>query len=195
MNHAVKPRLILASASPRRARLLTEAGLVFETKAADVDERVPRRSSPAQMAVDIAVRKSRAVSVPGAWILAADTLIDYEGDIVGKPQDELEAHATLRMLSGNEHWVITGVALRPPHGELRTGMVQTKVVFRELSDEEIDAYIRTGDALDKAGAYGIQGRAKAFVSRIDGPIDNVIGLPMDLVRKLLAETGYPIELG
>ena len=186
------PRLILASASPRRARLLTEAGIVFEAKAADVDERVPRKTSPAQMAVDIAVRKAQAVKAPGSWVLAADTLIDYEGESLGKPQDELEAHAILRMLSGSEHWVVTGVALQPPKGELRTGMAQTKVVFRELSDQEIDDYIRTGDPMDKAGAYGIQGRAKAFVAKIDGPMDNVIGLPMDLVRRLLAETGYPI---
>jgi septum formation protein len=172
--------------------LLTEAGIVFETKVADVDERVPRKSAPAQMAVDIAVRKANAIKVLGAWVLAADTLIDFEGTSLGKPRDEIEAHATLRMLSGNEHWVITGVALQPPQGELRTGMAQTRVVFRELSDEEIDEYVRTGDPMDKAGAYGIQGRAKAFVSKVDGPMDNVIGLPMGIVRKLLAETGYPI---
>lgn len=186
------PRLVLASASPRRAQLLTEAGIVFETRATNVDERVPLDIAPAEAAVEIAVRKARALQDPRAWVLAADTLIDFEGQVVGKPVDELEAHSILRMLSGRAHWVITGVALQPPQGELRTGLAQTKVTFHELSDEDIDAYVRTGEPLDKAGAYGIQGRAKAFVARVDGPMDNVIGLPMDVVRKLLAETGYPI---
>ena len=187
------PRLVLASASPRRAKLLTDAGIVFETKAADVDERVPRKAIPAEAAVEIAVRKAKAVKAPGAWVLAADTLIDFEGAVVGKPADEVEAHAILRMLSGNEHWVITGVALQPPQGELLTGMAQTKVVFHEISDADIDEYIRSGDPMDKAGAYGIQSvRAKKFVSKVDGPLDNVIGLPMDTVRKLLADTGYPL---
>lgn len=187
------PRLILASASPRRAQLLTEAGIVFETKAADVDERVPRKAIPAEACVEIAVRKARAVKAPGAWVLAADTVIDFEGSVVGKPADDLEAHATLRMLSGNEHWVVTGVALQPPVGDIITGLAQTKIVFHEISDEDIDEYVRTGDPLDKAGAYGIQSvRAKKFVSKVDGPLDNVIGLPMDTVRRMLADTGYPL---
>lgn len=183
-------RLILASSSPRRARLLTEANIPHEVRAADVDERLPRKVAPANAAVDVAVRKARAVVDPGAWVLAADTVVDHDGHAIGKPQDEVEAHAILRMLSGTEHWVATGVALVPPKGEMRTGLAQTKVVFRELTDEEIDVYIRTGEPMDKAGAYGIQGRAKAFVERVEGPMDNVVGLPMDVVRKLLAETGF-----
>lgn len=187
------PRLVLASASPRRARLLTEAGIVFDVKPGDVDERVPRKAIPAEAAVAIAVKKARAVKAPGSWVLAADTLIDFDGDVIGKPADETEAHAILRMFSGSEHWVITGVAIQPPQGELVTGMSQTKVTFREISDDEIDVYIRTGDPMDKAGAYGIQNpHVKGFIAKVDGPVDNVIGLPMDLVRKLLAETGYPL---
>lgn len=184
-------RLILASASPRRAHLLKEAGIPFETRAADVDERTPRRKAPLDAAIEIATRKANAVDVPGAWVLAADTLIDHEGHVVGKPQDEVEAHAILRMLSGGGHRVFTGVALKPPQGDLVTASAETKVVFRELSDQEIDDYIRTGDPMDKAGAYGIQGRARAFVASIEGPMDNVIGLPIDVVRKLLAQTGFP----
>jgi septum formation protein len=187
------PRLVLASASTRRAQILTEAGIVFETKPAHVDERVPRKVIPAEACVEIAVRKARAVTAPGAWVLAADTVIDFEGSVVGKPADELEAHATLRMLSGNEHWVITGIALQPPQGDLITGLAQTKIVFHTLSDEDIDEYVRTGDPLDKAGAYGIQSiRAKKFIIKVEGPLDNVIGLPMDTVRRMLAETGYPL---
>ncbi|HUR67789.1 MAG TPA: Maf family protein [Candidatus Thermoplasmatota archaeon] len=186
------PRLILASASPRRAKLLTEAGIVFEVKPSKVDERVPRKIAPAQAAVDIAERKAKAVKAPDSWVLAADTLIDYGGRVVGKPADEVEAHAILRMLSGTEHWVITGVAIVGPKGETKVGIAQSRVVFHEISDQQIDDYIRTGDPMDKAGAYGAQGRAKAFIKQVEGPMDNVIGLPMDTVRKLLADTGYPI---
>lgn len=183
-------RLILASASPRRARLMQEAGYTFEARPSKVDERAPRKRAPRDAAMEIAVRKARAVDAPGAWILAADTLIDHEGRVLGKPHDEVEAHAILRMLSGATHVVVTGVAVRAPDGGVRTGAAETRVSFRELGDEEIDAYIRTGEPMDKAGAYGIQGRAKAFLARVEGPMDNVIGLPMDVVRALLAESGY-----
>lgn len=185
-------RLILASASPRRAQLLTDAGIRFTASATDVDERAPKKVTPIEAAVEIATRKARAVKPEGAWVLAADTLVVAEGRILGKPADETEAHAVLQMLSGAWHDVVTGVALIAPDGALRTGFASTRVTFRVLSDEDIDAYIRTGDPMDKAGAYGIQGKARAFVSKIDGPLDNVIGLPMDVVRKLLDEAGYPL---
>lgn len=186
------PRLVLASSSPRRAHLLTQAGFTFETIPADVDERVGRKREIGAACVEIAERKARAIDAPGAYVLAADTLIDFDGRVLGKPSDEMEAHTILRMLSGNEHHVITGVAVKAPGGEVRTGFARTTVAFRALTDAEIDEYVRTGDPLDKAGAYGIQGRAKKFVARVDGPLDNVIGLPMDVVRKLLVETGYPL---
>lgn len=185
------PRIILASSSPRRAKLLEEAGIPFDIKAPDVDERSPKRKTPREVAVEVATRKANAIKESSTWVLAADTVVDHEGKVLGKPADEMEAHAMLRMLSGSAHHVFTGLALRPPQGELVTGSADTTVTFRELSDEEIDAYVRTGDTLDKAGAYGIQGRAKAFVAKIDGPLDNVIGLPMDVVKRLLKETGYP----
>jgi septum formation protein len=137
----------------------------------------------------IAARKADAAGAPGALVLAADTLVEHGGRILGKPQDELDAHAILRLLSSDTHRVVTGVALRTPAGETRTAYAETRVTFRELTDEEIHAYIATGEPMDKAGAYGIQGKAKAFVASIDGPMDNVVGLPLETVRRMLAESG------
>lgn len=184
-------RLILASASPRRARLLAEAGIAFEVRAANVDERVKLAVAPVDAAREVALRKARAIAAPGAWILAADTLIDHEGRALGKPQDVVDAHGILRMLSGATHQVVTAVVVRGPDGREHAGHRVTSVTFRELSDAEIDAYIRTGEPMDKAGAYGIQGGAAKFVARVEGPMDNVVGLPMDLVRELLADAGFP----
>lgn len=188
----MKPTIVLASSSPRRADLLKAAGLPFETQAANVDERAPTKADAPKVAIEIALRKAKAVSRPTSFVLAADTLIDHDGALLGKPADELEAHALLRMLSGDTHRVVTGVVVVPPGGAPLSSFAETKVTFRELTDQEIDAYVRTGDPLDKAGGYGIQGRAKAFVSKVDGPMDNVIGLPMDVVRRLLREAGYPL---
>ena len=182
-------KLVLASTSPRRTRLLTEAGIRHEVLAVEVDERAPRGASAPQAAMAIAERKAKAPKVADAFVLAADTIVDHHDQLLGKPMDELEAHTILRQLSGETHRVVTGVALRSPDGKVRTAYAETMVTFRELTDEEIDAYIRTGEPMDKAGAYGIQGRAKAFVARVDGPMDNVVGLPIDIVRRLLADAG------
>lgn len=169
---------------------MAEAGIRFEPLAVDVDERAPRGATAPQAAMEIAKRKAEAAAVDGAFVLAADTIVDHEDQLLGKPQDELDAHAILRLLSGETHRVVTGVALRAPDGAVRAEYGETLVTFRELTDEEIDAYIRSGEPMDKAGAYAIQGKAKAFVARIQGPMDNVVGLPMGVVRKLLAEAGY-----
>ena len=185
------PRLILASSSPRRAQLLKEAGIAFEIVPTNVDERIAWGAQPVKAAVEVAARKANAVKDKAAWVLAADTIVVYQQKILGKPADEFEAHAMLRMLSSGTHVVITGVAVRAPDGTVRSGAATTRVTFRDLSDEEIDVYVRSGDPMDKAGAYGIQGKAKAFVSKVDGAMDNVIGLPVDLVRKLIAEAGWP----
>lgn len=186
-----QPRLVLASSSPRRARLLEDAGIPFETRPADVDERVLAKLSPEAAAEQIALRKARAIQAPGRWILAADTLIEHAGTTLGKPQDALDAHAILRLLSADTHRVITGVAVRAPDGAERVAHAVTRVTFRELADAEIDAYIRTGEPMDKAGAYGIQSGGAKFVTKVEGPMDNVVGLPMDLARRLLRETGFP----
>lgn len=168
---------------------MQEAGIPFEPFAVDVDERAPRGATAPQAAMAIARRKAEAATVDGAFVLAADTMIDHKDQLLGKPQDEVDAHAILRMLSADTHRVVTGVALRAPDGVVRTAYGETMVTFRELTDAEIDAYIRSGEPMDKAGAYGIQGKGKAFVARVEGPMDNVVGLPMDVVRRLLAESG------
>lgn len=177
--------LVLASASPRRARLLREAGFAVCVVAPDVDESVPPRTPPDEAAVLLALRKARAVDAGDAWVLGADTLIDLDGAILGKPEDAADARRILRALSGRAHRVITGVVLRRGAREW-TGRAVTRVTFRHLTDDELDAYVATGEPFGKAGAYGIQARAKAFVASVEGPVDNVTGLPMDVVRELLA---------
>lgn len=181
--------LVLASASPRRARLLAEAGYAVRVAPTHVDESVPEGTPPALAAVDLAVRKAMAAEPGRAWVLAADTVIDLDGAILGKPRDADDARRILRALSGREHWVCTGVALRAA-GDVHTGLAQTKVVFRAIADAEVDAYVATGEPMDKAGAYAIQGGAARFVAKLDGPLDNVVGLPMDVVRRLLAQAGW-----
>jgi septum formation protein len=183
-------RLVLASSSPRRARLLEEAGYPFETRASRADEAISPASSPAGAAVELAVRKALAIGDAGdAFVLAADTLLDLDGAPLGKPRGAEDARRILRLLSGRGHRVVTGVCLRRAES-IRTGLAETRVTFRALEDDEIDAYVATGEPLDKAGAYAIQGGAAAFVERLDGPLDNVVGLPMGLVRALLSEAGY-----
>ena len=158
-----------------------------------VDERVPPGTQPVEAAVLLAVRKAEAVRAPpGAWVLAADTLLDLDGEILGKPKDADDARRTLGRLSGRDHWVATGVALRTPGHGLLTGLEQTRVTFRHLTPQEMDEYVATGEPMDKAGAYGIQAGGARFVREVRGPMDNVVGLPMGLVRRLLAESGYPL---
>jgi septum formation protein len=176
--------LTLASASPRRAALLREAGFEFDVAAPRVDESVPPGMSPAEAALQLAVRKARAVEAP--LVLAADTLIDLDGEILGKPRDADDAHWMLGALAGRAHAVVTGVAVRRG-ARTRAAAERTVVRFRDLSPSEIEAYVATGEPLDKAGAYAIQGGARGFVERFEGPLDNVIGLPMGLVRRLLRE--------
>lgn len=184
--------LVLASASPRRARLLQEAGIPFVVEAPWVDEAVPPGTPPVEAAVALAVRKAEAVDARRRWVLAADTLLDLDGAILGKPRDRDDARRILAALGGRDHWVVTGVAVRSPDHGLRTGLAQTRVRFRPLSPREIEDYVATGEPMDKAGAYGIQSGGARFVDRIEGPMDNVVGLPVDVVRTLLVETGFPL---
>ena len=188
LRRRVPSPIVLASASPRRAALLLEAGIAFVVEPAWVDESVAPGVAPAEAAVDLAARKAMAVEPRGRLVLAADTLLDLDGQILGKPRDAEDARRMLARLSGRDHWVITGVALRRG-SELRTGLAQTRVTFRALAPDEIDDYVGTGEPLDKAGAYAIQGGAAAFVAQLRGPRDNVVGLPMDVVRTLLADAG------
>ena len=183
--------LVLASRSPRRAELLTRAGYRFEVVPADVDERRRDGEAPAELVRRLARKKAAAVAArhPGAVVLGADTVVVVDDDFVlGKPRGDVDAARMLRRLSGRAHEVLTGVELRAPHGH-RAGVQSTRVFFRTLSPEEIAWYVTSGEPADKAGGYAIQGRASRFVTRIEGSYANVVGLPVELVDRLLGELG------
>ena len=184
--------LVLASRSPRRCELLNRIGLVFETDAPDVDETC---SLPAGEAVRIlSLRKAQAAaeSHPGSFILAADTLVSFREEALGKPMDPPDAVRMLRMLSGQTHQVYTGVTVISPEGRVFTDSDRTDVTFASVDDAEITDYVRSGEPMDKAGAYALQGRAGMWVTHLDGSDTSVIGLPLYLVRALLLQAGYPL---
>ena len=181
-------RLILASGSPRRRELLARMGYRFEILVPDVDEHV---EGPAREVVGIlSLRKARAAAaqLSDGIVIASDTLVSLNGEALGKPADAQDARRMLLELSGNTHEVFTGVALiDAASGRTLSRVVRTGVRFRDLSDEETCAYIRTGEPMDKAGAYAIQGGAHGFVEALDGSYENVIGFPVEDVRELLEE--------
>ena len=187
-------RLLLASASPRRAALLTAAGFTFETLAVDVDENARPNEEPAAYVRRLATEKSagamallHAPSPGDEWfIVGADTSVVLDAEILGKPRDDQEARAMLRRLSGRTHEVMTGVSLRTWQAQL-TQVETTAVWFVEIGSDEIDWYVASGDGRDKAGAYGIQGLAARFVRRIEGSYTNVVGLPIALVYRMLKQ--------
>lgn len=182
--------LILASASPRRRELLGSLGISFEICPADVDEHI---DLPADMAVfSLSRRKADAARQlhPGRWILAADTLVSADKRILGKPSDREEACRMLRFLSGRTHQVYTGVTVISPDGRSFTEVDTSDVTFDRIGEEEIRSYVDSGEPMDKAGAYAIQGGAAKWISRLEGSPSGVIGLPLCLVRKLLREAGY-----
>ncbi len=190
--------LVLASASPRRREMLSGVGLRFDVLAADIDESVQGDSeAPGPYASRLALEKAQAVHAQraDAHVLAADTVVAI-GDassgftILGKPGNAEEAKEMLRLLSGKEHSVISAFCLLTPKGEVADAQaIETSVCFRDLSDEEIDAYIDTGEPFDKAGGYGIQGYAQAFISSISGSYSSVVGLPLCQVLLALEKQG------
>ena len=183
--------IILASASPRRRELLERMGLEFRICTAEHDETMDLSASAESEACRVSRLKAEAVQAlcrSDALIIAADTIVVCEGRILGKPADEEEAYEMLRLLSGREHRVITGLCVL--QGErVRCVSEVTKLRFRELSDEQIRAYIATGEPMDKAGAYGIQGKASVFVPGIEGDYYNVMGLPVCTLAQILEEFG------
>ena len=183
-------RLILASASPRRAELLRAAGFEFDVVPADVDERPQPGEQPDAYVCRVALDKARAVAacLPDAVVLAADTCVVVDGLILGKPADGDDAARMLRMLSGRSHVVLTGVAVIGPAGS-RVEASSSHVVVAGLSSVEIAWYVASGEPADKAGAYAIQGLASRFVEAVDGSYSNVVGLPVALVYRLLCEQG------
>jgi nucleoside triphosphate pyrophosphatase len=188
--------LILASASPRRAELLTAAGIPFDIRPAHIDETARPGEDARTYACRVAVEKARAVAAqnPGRPVLAADTVVVIDGQILGKPIDAEDAKLMLRLLSGRTHEVLTAVALvagNDPRGDFGVLLhVQvTAVEFAVLDKAEIDWYVGTGEPSDKAGSYAIQGLASRFVTRIEGSYSNVVGLPVALVYAICTRAG------
>jgi septum formation protein len=188
--------LVLASASPRRQELLRNAGIAFAVQPADIDESPHDGESPVECAQRLAREKALAVSRrrPQDCVLGADTIVVVDEKILGKPRDAADAARMLRLLSGRTHEVITGVCLVGPVGELRTenrelrtASETTRVTLCEISDDDISEYIATGEPMDKAGAYAIQGVASRWIPRIEGDYSNVVGLPVALVYRMLQD--------
>jgi len=189
--------LILASASPRRRELLTQAGFNFRVHPAHIPEDLLAGEDPIAYVTRLAREKARAVydqlaaAEPRIAVLGADTTVTLDNHILGKPEDASDAARMLRLLSGSTHRVITGVSLVSAVG-VETAAEVTAVQFLTLSDAEIEAYVATGEPMDKAGAYAIQGRAARWIPRIEGCYFNVVGLPIALVATLL-EGSRPVR--
>lgn len=185
--------IVLASGSPRRRELLDTLGIAFDVVPADIDESVHDGEVPEAYVRRLGLEKARAVAAshPDRLVLAADTTVDVDGEILGKPADADEARRILRLLAGRTHLVHTGLAL--VRGDrVETAVETTAVTFTPLDDAVIDWYVDTGEPFDKAGGYGVQGRAAVFVERVDGSVTNVIGLPLALVVRLAAAVGAPL---
>lgn len=180
--------IILASASPRRKELLSTAGLEFTVKIADVEEIIPENATPYEVVKSLALQKAQAVAKdnPDSVVIGSDTVVALDGVILGKPKDEEDAVRMLTALSGRTHTVYTGVALI--HGErIRNFCEATEVKFYPLTEEEICSYVATKEPMDKAGAYGIQGKGCVLVEKIIGDYFNVVGLPVSKVCRELRD--------
>lgn len=180
-------KLVLASQSPRRKELLGLFGIPFSVRVADIDETIADFADPAAAVAQLSLRKALAVN-PGAdeVVVAADTVVVCDGRILGKPTDEGHARRMLKLLSGSTHQVMTGLTVISPRGT-ETVTEVTRLYFRQLTDREIEEYIATGEPMDKAGAYGIQGGAARFCQRLEGDYYNVVGLPVCRLAMLLAQ--------
>ena len=184
------PTLILASQSPRRAELLKRLSLPFEARPADIDEEALGHLEPPQMAQALAVQKAQAIWQPEQWVLAADTVVALDTEVLGKPRDPEENKAFLRRLSGRTHTVYTGFAIQTPAGHLHRDVAAAKVAFRVLQEWELEWYVASGEGLDKAGGYGAQGLGMVLLERIEGDFYTVMGLPVSRVWQRLYELGY-----
>jgi len=191
-------KLILASASPRRAEILRDAGIAFTMLSSAVDETTMPEEAPQDLVRRLALAKAELVAaraVGPAIVIAADTIVALEGAILGKPRTSDDARQMLEKLSGRTHSVMTGVALiRLPDVERREFIETTQVHFASISRDEIVKYLSSGEPFDKAGAYAIQGLGGRFIPRIDGCYFNVVGLPLARLCKELAELGWSEEL-
>jgi septum formation protein len=193
---ARRPALVLASSSPRRIEILRAAGVRFRAVDPRIDERPPTRLGPLRYVEWAAAAKAEAVAtrIPDAVVVAADTVVVLDGRIFGKPADRSQAGEFLRALSGQTHQVYTAVkVIDGRRDRAARGVSHTHVTMRHLTKRTIDRYLRTGEAQDKAGAYAIQGEGRRLVESIRGPYDNVVGMPMRLLARLLGELGIPLS--
>lgn len=192
-----RPRVILASASPRRRELLRLVGIDHEIRPADIDESYLPGERPNAHAERLARGKAETIaSVAGPEVvtIGSDTIVVVDGDVLGKPRDRQHAKEMLRRLSGRSHVVMTGVAVAW-RGQTLSGVEEVGVTFRDLSDDEIDLYIDTGEPMDKAGAYGIQGFGATIVARVDGDYFAVMGLALNRLARLLRDAGLRYDFG
>ncbi len=186
--------LVLASASPRRRELLSVMGIKdFKVMPSEAEERLGKGLTPEETVAALSRDKAEDVAgkAPDDTVVAADTMVFLNGTLLGKPGSREEAVKMLKKLSGRSHSVYTGVTVIG-NGKTVTRVCETQVFFRELEDREIDEYVNTGEPMDKAGAYGIQGRAAVFVEKIEGDFYNVVGLPLCMLYTMLEETGYRV---
>ena len=189
-----KPRVILASQSPRRRELLSLVGIAHEVRPADIDERYLPGELPRAHAERLAREKAARVRDPEAVVIGSDTIVVVDGDVLGKPKDDAEATRMLRRLSGRTHTVVTAVAVA--WGDrLESGVEEVEVTIHPLSDRDIAGYIATREPMDKAGAYGIQGFGATIVARVDGDYFAVMGLPLQRLVRLLEGLGLRYAFG
>lgn len=180
-------QVVLASGSPRRREILRLAGVSCSVVIPDVDESVIDGVEPRQFAIDLAKCKLDSVAHSGELAIAADTIVVLDNVILGKPTDKADAYRMLRMLSGERHYVITALAVRDRDGRIVADADKTYVKFRNLTDAGISSYIDSGEPMDKAGAYGIQGMGELLVENLEGSLHNVIGFPIELFVRMMRE--------
>lgn len=189
------PLLVLASGSPRRLELLRQIGLEpARVETPDLDETPLKDETPRRLVARLAREKATAVAArhPGAFVLAADTEVAVGRRVLGKPADAADAGRMLALMSGRAHRVLTGVAVVSPAGRLAERLSETRVRFKRLTDAEIASYLGSGEWRGKAGGYGVQGRAGAFMMALSGSYTSVVGLPLYETRALLAGLGFPV---
>lgn len=194
-------QLVLASQSPRRKELLEKAGFKFHTFTIEVSEILKKNLILEEALKELVCRKAQAaldsaklLKLKDFLVLTGDTVVVLEDEVLGKPKNALQAEEFLNRLSNKTHSVITAVCLVAEGSQdFVTGYCVTRVKFRELEAEEIQEYVQSGEPMDKAGAYAIQGAAKKFVVSVDGPLDNVVGLPIELVERLMKENGWIVD--
>jgi len=189
-----RPRVILASASPRRRELLTLIGIDHEVRPANIDESYLAGETPREHAERLARGKAAAIDVNDAVTIGSDTIVVVDGDVLGKPRDRQHAAEMLRRLSGRSHIVMTGVAVRW-QGKIVSGLEEVEVGFRHLSADDIERYVDTDEPMDKAGAYGIQGYGATIVDRVNGDYFAVMGLALNRLVRLLRDVGLGYAFG